>query len=171
MRIRATSDLPPDLAATLADMTAKERRFLRHALDNPDAARRELEDADYVHTPATIQEFLMDADLLGPVAQIRDWDDDSPEANQGLYPFWKHVLADLFAPDKQYQQLILSLALGCGKTFVSLICLLYKLYLLLEMRDPQDFLGLARATPIVFGFFSATQRLSQADEQKTNRHD
>lgn len=166
----ASLDLPADIVAGLGDMTPEERSFLLSAMKDASSHQRalsDLQDADYLHAPATIQEFLMSPDLLGPVAQIRDWNDDSIEMNQGLYPFWKPVLADLFAPGVRYQQLILSLAIGCGKTFVSIICLLYKLYLLLEMRDPQDFLGLAKATPIVFGFFSATKHLSQADEHKT----
>ena len=61
----------------------------------------------------------------------------------------------------------MSLSIGCGKTFAAIIALMYKLYLLLCMRNPQDYLGLARGTPIVFGLFSATQRLANADEYKT----
>jgi hypothetical protein len=167
--MKADLDLSPQLAAELAEMSPKEHAYFRSALrdrNSTRAALKQLYNVDYAHKPASIQEFLMDQSLLGGVAQIRDW--DSPEMNPGggLYRFWKPVLADLFAPGARYQQLILSVSIGCGKTFVSIICLLYKLYLLLEMRDPQDFLGLAKATPIVFGFFSATKHLSQADEQR-----
>jgi hypothetical protein len=111
----------------------------------------DLYSADFKQQPATIEEFLTDEDLLG-------------KSGVSLYPFWLKHLKEIFAPGSMIQQVIVDGAIGGGKTTAAVIALLYKIYLLTLMKNPQSYFNLMTGTPIAFGLFSATVRLSDLDE-------
>jgi hypothetical protein len=155
-------------AADIAAMGPEERAYLLRALseaeENRQDALRELEDIDFERMPVSIREFLTDPELLGNTGQITDWDADDDGEQQGIYPFWRHELDDLFDPNKHFQQWIVSAAIGAGKSWCAIIAILYKIYWLLCLRNPQQFCGINQNSAITFGFFSATRDIGRATE-------
>jgi hypothetical protein len=160
---RAGRDLPPELTATLAEMTPQERAYLARALKDPHTAQRELIEADFERQPVSIREFLSDPELLGNTGRIENWETDEDES-AGIYSFWRHELSDLFDLNNAYQQWVIQAGIGSGKSFVSIVAILYKLYVLLCMRNPQEFCGLNRNSAITAGFFSSTRDIGRATE-------
>jgi hypothetical protein len=159
-------DLVPPELSEFADMTPEERAFLMRAMQDASshrAALRDLQDADFECTPVSIREFLTDPELLGRTGQITDWETDSDE-QCGIYKFWREQLDDLFDPNKRYQQWTLSCAIGSGKSFISVIAILYRIYQLLCLRDPQTYCGINSNSPITFAFFSSTMAIGRATE-------
>ncbi len=78
----------------------------------------------YKEMPPSIEEFIEDPYFLGDVVT--------------LFPIWQQLLKEIYpAPFcKKYDQVILSVATRSGKTYVSMISLLYELYTLTCMIDP-----------------------------------
>jgi len=154
-------------AADIAAMGPEERAFLMRVLSEAEDNRRDaltdLFEADFEHAPVSIREFLTDPELLGNTGRIQNWQIDSDE-QCGIYRFWRRELNDLFDPSKHYQQWIVSAAIGSVKSFVSIIAILYKIYWLLCLRNPQQYCGINQNSPITFGFFSATREIGRATE-------
>jgi hypothetical protein len=159
-------DLPPGIAAEFEAMSPEERSFLLSAIKDASSHQRalsDLQDADFERVPVSVRQFLSDPELLGCTGQITDWDNDSDE-ECGIYRFWRHELDDLFDPRKHYQQWVVSAAIGSGKSFVSIIAILYRIYQLLCLRSPQRYCGINASSPITFGFFSSTLSVGRATE-------
>jgi hypothetical protein len=154
-------------AADIAAMGPEERALLLQAIAEAEENRQDtltdLFEADFERPPVSIREFLTDPELLGNTGRIQDWENDSDE-QCGIYKFWRHELDDLFDPSKRYQQWIVSAAIGSGKSFVSIIAILYKIYWLLCLRNPQQYCGINPNSAITFGFFSATREIGRATE-------
>ncbi len=96
---------------------------------------------DYKCRPVTIKEFLEDPYYLGAVGP-------------SLYPAWREVLEEVFSPGRRVWEFILSGSIGSGKTTVAVVALLYKIYTLSCLRDPQKFFEMAPGSPIVFGLYN-----------------
>jgi hypothetical protein len=65
-----------------------------------------------------------------------------------LYPSVKDALWDIWHSGNEYIEVVLTGAVGIGKSFLLEICICYMLVQLSLMRDPQAELDLARGTPI-----------------------
>lgn len=94
-------------------------------------------DNDYSEVPVDISTFLHDKKYLGNALY-------DTEGRFTLYPYWEETLKKIF-PDNvttAYNTLILTGAIGLGKSTVAVICLLYLLYRLLCLKDPYLYYGM-----------------------------
>ena len=105
---------------------------------------------DYIRTPPTMEEFLDDPYWLGATTR-------HTEDNEGLYPEWRSTLMRDFDLSSRIHNLVLTGSLGCGKTFVMVVLMLYRLTLATLMRSPQRFFGMAANTRLVYNFLSVSK--------------
>ncbi len=106
---------------------------------------------DYRHRPVDVGTFLTHKDYLN-LDVIASAQDES--RTSGIFKTWYDTLVELFRPDKNYWELILSSAIGVGKTSCAVYALVYKLYRMSCLRDPQKFYGLLPGHGIVFGVYN-----------------
>lgn len=107
--------------------------------------------ADYKEIPATIEEFLHNKDYLGNALYDAD-------GRFTLFPYWEETLKKIF-PDNittAYNTLILTGAIGLGKTLVAVICLLYMLHRLLCLKDPYLYYGMQPIDKISISLMNIT---------------
>ena len=104
---------------------------------------------DYDCRPVSIETFLNDADYLGDIGRR-------------LYDPWRRELLHVLDPREGVTEWILTGAIGTGKTTAAVIALLYKLYRLSCLRDPQGHYDLVPGSPIVFGLFNLTLDLAHS---------
>lgn len=96
---------------------------------------------DYERVPVDIDTFLEDDYFLG--ASVRN-----------LHENWRRELREIFAPASTITKLILTGAIGTGKTTLAAVCLARKIYELSCLMDPAAFFGLLPRSKIVFGIYS-----------------
>lgn len=97
----------------------------------------EMKYSDFEEIPVDIVEFLHNKQYLGNALY-------DPDGRFTLYPYWEEKLKEIF-PDNvttSINTLILTGAIGLGKSTVADICLLYLLYRLLCLKDPYLYYGL-----------------------------
>ena len=104
---------------------------------------------DYDCRPVSIQTFLNDPTYLGDIGRC-------------LYEPWRRELHHVLDPRHGISEWILTGAIGTGKTTAAVIALLYRLYRLTCLRDPQRHYDLVPGSPIVFGFFNLTLDLAHS---------
>lgn len=107
--------------------------------------------ADYDEIPADIHTFLHDRKYLGNAL----YDQDNRFT---VYPYWEKKLEEIF-PDNittRYNTVILTGAIGLGKTFIGVICLLYMLHRLLCLKDPYLYYGLQSIDKLSISFMNIT---------------
>lgn len=86
---------------------------------------------DYKEIPVDISTFLHEKKYLGNALYDKN-------GRFTLFPYWEEKLKELF-PDNlttRYNTVVLTGAIGLGKTLVAVVCLLYMLYRLLCLNDP-----------------------------------
>lgn len=106
---------------------------------------------DYEEIPVDIETFLKDPQYLGK-GLINE------EGKFTVYPYWLDVLKKVF-PDNNstnYNTLVLSGAIGLGKSFVAVLCMLYQLYRMMCLKDPYIHYGLQPIDKITFAFMNIT---------------
>jgi hypothetical protein len=116
------------------------KKLLKEAQQKPSEISKiqsELWKEDYDEKPVSFKEFLEGDRFL---------------KNIGIYPKWREVLEDFFSKNKQ--ELIICSAIGTGKTTIGCVALLYQVYKLLCLKDPQKYYGLLSGFPIVFGLYN-----------------
>lgn len=111
---------------------------------------RQLNVADYIEKPPTMNEFLEDPFYLGSL-MVKGPD------TEGLFPTWKAILVNDFNYDSAIHNCVVTGSLGTGKTFVMVTILLYRLLLATLLRNPHNFFGLTRGTKIIFNLLSVTK--------------
>src|SRR6266498_967367 len=90
-----------------------------------------------------IEQFIDDEYFLGVCLRRTN-------SNEGLWPWWHHWLVEHANLESFLHNLVISGAIGIGKTLVMVALILYRIYLCTTLRDPYSFLGLSRGSPIVF---------------------
>ena len=116
-------------------------------------------DIDYLRKPVDVETFITEKDYLG----LNIIDSMEAEARSaGLFKTWADTMIELFRPDKNYWELILSSSIGTGKTSCAVLALVYKLYKLSCLRDPQSFYGLLPGHAIVFGVYNIFKYKAQS---------
>ncbi len=141
-------------AEQIAALSEKERAYLFQCLEemaetgtSPTATSLVL--ADYKWEPVTMERFLSDEYYMGKLTQK-------------MYPAVRASLIESFDGDKMPLELILAGSLGWGKTTLAAVALVYLLYRITCMRNPQDYYGLMPGADIVFGLYSVN--LEQAED-------
>jgi hypothetical protein len=81
---------------------------------------------------------------------------------KNLSESWKQVFEDVFAPQSTIGTLILTGAIGTGKSTFAATCFCRKLYELTCLKDPALFHGLLPKSKIIFGIYNIT--LDKADD-------
>ena len=106
---------------------------------------------DYAETPVHIETFLHDPEYLGKGLT-------TDEGRFTVFPYWVNMLKKLFPNnlDTAYNTLILSGAIGLGKSFVAVIAMLYMLYRMLCLKDPYKHYGLQPIDHITFSLMNIT---------------
>ena len=92
---------------------------------------------DYSEIPVDIDTFLHDKRYLGNGLTDQ-------EGKFTVFPYWEEKLKDIFPTNTttKYNTIILTGAIGLGKSTIAVICLLYLLYRLLCLKDPYLYYGL-----------------------------
>lgn len=111
----------------------------------------DLKYSDFEEIPVDVVTFLHDKKYLGNGLY-------DPEGRFTLFPYWEEKLKEIF-PDNlttAYNTLILTGAIGIGKTLVSVCCLLYMLYRLLCLKDPYLYYGLQPIDKISISLMNIT---------------
>ena len=98
---------------------------------------KNLLDADYDEYPVDIITFMHDKKYLGNALY-------NAEGKFTVYPYWENKLKEIFPTPTTtaYNTIVLTGAIGLGKSTVAVICLLYMLYRLLCLKDPYIYYGL-----------------------------
>ena len=112
---------------------------------------KEILDSDYAETPADISTFLHDKKYLGNALYDQ-------EGRFTLFPYWEEKLKEVF-PDRfttAYNTIVLTGAIGLGKSTVAVICLLYMLHRLLCLKDPYLYYGLQPIDKISISLMNIT---------------
>jgi hypothetical protein len=100
---------------------------------------------DYLRKPVDVETFLQDDSLFG-----RSCADFDPPLIEDM----KRV----FAPGSTISQLVMTGALGYGKTSVAMAAIGYVIYRMSCLRNPARYYGLLDGSKIVFGIYSITKR-------------
>lgn len=108
---------------------------------------------DFKKKPASVEEFLTNDYYLGKVGS-------------SLFSVWRKDLIHVLSPYNNISEWILKGSIGSGKTFAAVLGLVYKIYWLTCLVNPQKFYGLADNSPIVFGLFNIFKYLAQATSYK-----
>ena len=106
---------------------------------------------DYDEIPVDIETFLHEPKYLGR-GLINE------EGKFTVFPYWVETLKKIFPTniDTAYNTVILSGAIGLGKSFVAVICMLYMLYRMLCLKDPYLHYGLQPIDKITFSLMNIT---------------
>jgi hypothetical protein len=128
-------------------LSLDQRDLLRQILSSPQSRQvREIGDLvrmDYRKEPPTIEQFLDDDYYLG--RSLR-----RTAENEGLWPVWRQWLGEHAGLESFLHNLVLSGAIGAGKTLIMVTLLLYRIALCACLRDPYQFFGLSRGSSIIF---------------------
>ena len=106
---------------------------------------------DWDEIPVDIHTFLHDKRYLGNALYDN-------EGRFTIFPYWESKLEEIF-PDNvstRYNTIILTGAIGLGKSTIAVICLLYLLYRLLCLKDPYLYYGLQPIDKISVSFLNIT---------------
>lgn len=104
---------------------------------------------DFDEIPVDIDTFIENDRYLG--VGLR-----GPDGNCSIFPFWRKVLREIFEGTKDVREVILTGAIGLGKTRIAVVCFLYNLYQVLCTKNPNAYLGVAENETICFSLFNVT---------------
>ena len=139
------------------ELTAEEQQFVIQILqefrDN-EGYSQTLDDmwkADYEEIPVDIVTFICDDRFLGK----------STRQGTTIYPFWMDKYKEIFDTNKEYLEVVLTGAIGTGKTVTVVVCLCYLLYLIMCLKNPQEFFKFNEGTEITIAFCNITLDLAE----------
>lgn len=123
------------LARMLKDLTPEMRQLVQAGIKTMRASNsfeylQQLYSVDYDRVPVTPRQFIEDDYYLG-------------KSIKHLSDTWKNQLDIVFGPLSQINTLIITGAIGTGKSTFSAVCLTRKLYELSCLKDPASFYGLS----------------------------
>jgi hypothetical protein len=98
---------------------------------------------NYYERPPSIEDFLQ-PQWIGLTAD-------------SLFPYVREILTTYFSPNSDKRHLLLALAIGMGKSTLSVLAVLYISVLYNLLRDPKQFCKLAESAPVVVALLSFTQ--------------
>lgn len=113
--------------------------------------------ADYEEVPVDIMTFICDDRFLGK----------STRQGTSIYPFWKKKYVEIFDTNKDYLEIVLTGAIGIGKTRTAVVCLCYLLYLIMCLKNPHEFFKFNEGDEITIAFCNITLELAEGVAFKT----
>ena len=114
--------------------------------DGTSSTVSEILSEDYEEFPVDIDTFLDDPQYIGGQLDI--------------YPFWSDKLREIFSKGDDLQEIILTGAIGVGKTTIAVVGMSYILYRLMCLKNPAKYYGIGSNSKIVFAFFNVDLDLS-----------
>ena len=160
-----SNDTPLNIAA-LDGLSDEERQLALEILkqfsqDGTSSLLDNLKYGDFEEVPVDIDTFLDDDRYLGKGL----WEIDilSGHRKCTIFPYWRETLKKLF-PDNlttAYNTLILTGAIGIGKSFAAVIAQLYLLYRMLCLKDPYGYFGMQPIDKITFSMLNITLDAAQ----------
>ena len=103
----------------------------------------------YKEVPVDIMTFLCDDLYLGK----------STSNGRAIFDVWKLKLREMFSDDEKFI-IVLTGAIGIGKSYIASIGVAYVMYKILCLRDPWQFFKLADSGKFNISFFNLTKTLS-----------
>lgn len=104
---------------------------------------------NYKEKPVSIREFIESPDYIGV----------STGNGKGIYPVWVKALEQIFKDDSK-MFVVLTGAIGIGKSFIAIIALLYVTYRIENCIDPWGFFKKAPVGKLKIVFFNLTKTLA-----------
>lgn len=112
---------------------------------------------DYDEIPVDIHTFLRDRKYLGNALY-------NTEGKFTVFPYWEETMEKIF-PDPlkpaKYNTLALTGAIGLGKSFMAVLCMLYELYRMMCLKNPYTYYGLQPIDKITFAVMNITLEASR----------
>lgn len=112
---------------------------------------KELWEVDYKEIPVSIDEFICNPIYLGK----------STRNGESIYPYWREKYKEIFDPSKNYEEVVLTGAIGVGKTRTAVVCLCYLLYRLMCLKNPQEYFRFNEGDKITIFFLNITLTLAE----------
>jgi len=112
----------------------------------------------YASPPPYIDEFLDDEKYLGKILKNENTGESI------LYPIWREALREIF-PNPYYSpylQIIITGAIGLGKSTFSLAATLYDLCKILHLDNPHDYFKLIKSTEIQYVLINTNKSLAES---------
>ena len=137
------------------NMSDEEKKYLKLILEELSTygysnTYNEVWLADYKEIPVDIDTFIESDYYLGRTNRN----------GQGVFPYWRQVMRDLFNSGNQFEEVILTGATRIGKTSTAITCVAYMLYRLMCLRDPQKYFGKKEISKFSVLFFNITKDLA-----------
>lgn len=115
-----------------------------------------LYDTDYDERPIDFIQFITDDAYLGKTTRNGEF----------LYPFWRKEIQKIYSlPD--VSEVAFSGSIGIGKTTAAVLAMVYHLYKIMCMKDPQAFFNLSPGSEITYAFLNNTLSSSYGVAYKT----
>lgn len=107
--------------------------------------------SNYIERPVTLKTFIHDDRYLGQLF--------NENGHSTIYDFWLKLLYKVYPSPfyTPYSEVILSCAIGVGKSTITTVSMLYELYKLLCLKNPASYYGLMKTDTIVMAIFSSTK--------------
>lgn len=118
---------------------------------------KELWEVDYNEIPVSIEEFITNDYYLGKTTGN----------GKLIYPYWREKYKEIFDQHLNYEEIVLTGAIGVGKTRTAVICLCYLLYKLMCLKNPQAYFNLLEGDKITIFFLNITLTLAEGVGYKT----
>lgn len=112
---------------------------------------KELWEVDYNEIPVSIDEFICNPHYLGK----------STDNGNSIYPFWRKTYRKVFDPSLAYEEVIFTGAIGVGKTKTADVCMAYKLYELMCLKNPQKYFKMIEGEEIAIFFLNMNLDLAE----------
>ena len=106
---------------------------------------------DYTEVPVSITEFITNPYYLG----------NSTREGTSIYPYWRNKYKEIFDASLGYEEIILTGAIGVGKTRTAVVCLAYMLYKLMCLKNPQEYFKFNEGDMITIFFLNISLRLAE----------
>lgn len=121
---------------------------------------KSIEASDYKFEVPNITNFVLDSNYLGnELGYLKDVDGSVSKKRQ-IYDYWLEQLDAIYNKGKVFTEVLITGAIGIGKTTVMDIIQLYDLMHLLALKNPQLHYGLMPSTVIVLAFFNILKDLA-----------
>ena len=145
-----------DIKNSLNNLSEEERKVALSILEEfsksgESTTYTDLMNDDFDEIPVDIDTFLHERKYLGNALYDN-------EGRFTLFPYWEEKLKDIFPTNTTtaFNTIILTGAIGLGKSTLAVICLLYMLYRLLCLKDPYLYYGLQPTDKISISLMNIT---------------
>lgn len=112
---------------------------------------------DYNEIPVSIKEFITNPYYLGK----------STRNGESIYPYWRQKYNEIFDESLGYEEIVLTGAIGVGKTRTAVVCLAYMLYKIMCLKNPQEYFKFNEGDKITIFFLNINLRLAEGVGFKT----